>query len=229
MKRPLAGRLALVTMLVAASLVTACTPGGAAPTAGAPSVAGGSIAAPSVAAPSVAAPDPSLTTTPPPPAMSPVASADAGVSSAPAASAGPPSGEGTALLPDPSADHTVGDRIILSDFFDEEQAAFTVLEVIQRPQSDPSGGPEYAFLVEIESLSSSIHYNALQFSVFDDQNFEYPAENGLQQPELAFGDLTKGRKVRGWLTFRGPEASEYLELQWRPITADPAYVRVLVP
>jgi hypothetical protein len=152
---------------------------------------------------------------------------------APGESAGPtqPSepGEGTALLPDPSADHTIGETITLSDFYDEEQAAITVLEAIQRPQSDASRGPEYAFLVEIEGLASSIHYNALQFSMFDDESFEYMALSGRHQPELNFGDLAKGRKVRGWLTFAGPDSSEYLELQWVPITADSTFVRVLGP
>ncbi len=146
----------------------------------------------------------------------------------PVASSGAPFGEGTPLLPDPSAEHTIGDRIILSDFFEEEQAAITVLEAIQRPQSDPGSGPEYAFLVEIEGLTSSIHYNVLQFSMFDDESFEYLAL-GRQQPELNFGDLSKGRKVRGWLTFDGPDSSTSLELQWAPITADPVFVRVLLP
>ena len=77
----------------------------------------------------------------------------------PVASSGPPSGQGTALLPDPAAEHTLGERIVLADFFEEDQAAFTVLEAIQRPQSDPGSGPEYAFLVEIEGLAASIHYN----------------------------------------------------------------------
>jgi hypothetical protein len=148
----------------------------------------------------------------------------------PVASSGPPSGQGTALLPDPAAEHTLGERIVLADFFEEDQAAFTVLEAIQRPQSDPGSGPEYAFLVEIEGLASSIHYNVLQFSIFDDESFEYPAQLGRQQPELNFGDLAKGRKVRGWLTFVGPDSSAYLELQWVPISTDgPVFVRVLLP
>jgi len=115
----------------------------------------------------------------------------------------PVAGEGTPLLPDPSADGTIGDTITLTDFFEEDQANLTVLEAIQRPPSSTSGGPEYAFLVEIEGLTDSIHYNLVQFSMFDDENFEYQAQDGLQQPELAFGDLAKGRKVRGWLTFVG--------------------------
>lgn len=141
----------------------------------------------------------------------------------------PDLGEGRALPPDPSADHTIGDRIVLSDYFEEEQAAITVREAIERPQSDPASGPQYAFLVEIESLTASIHYNVQQFSMFDDESFEYQPEFGVQQPELEFGDLPKGRKVRGWLTFVGPDSSEYLELQWAPITTDPVFVRVLLP
>jgi len=82
--------------------------------------------------------------------------------------------------------------------------------------------------VEIEGLTASIHYN-VQFSMFDDESFEYQPEFGVQQPELEFGDLPKGRKVRGWLTFVGPDSSEYLELQWAPITTDPVFVRVLLP
>jgi len=160
------------------------------------------------------------------PTVSPVPAASA----EPAVSADPPSGEGTALLPDPDAEHTLGERIVLDDFFDEDQAAFTVYEAIQRPQSDPEAGPEYAFLVEIEGLASSIHYKVLQFSMFDDESFECPTELGRQQPELDFGDLSKGRKVRGWLTFMGPDGSEYLELQWVPISTDgPVFVRVLLP
>ncbi len=141
----------------------------------------------------------------------------------------PVAGEGSPLLPDPSADNTIGDTITLTDFFEEDQANLTVLEAIQRPPSSTSGGPEYAFLVEIEGLTDSIHYNSLQFSMFDDENFEYQAQDGLQQPELAFGDLAKGRKVRGWLTFVGPDESEFLELQWAAITSGPAFVRVLLP
>jgi len=181
--------IGLVTLFIA-GVVVACTPGAVAPpSVGPPSVAPASVAPPSVAPPIIA-------TAPAP-----------GASAVPTQPSEP--GEGTALLPDPSADHTIGETITLSDFYDEEQAAITVLEAIQRPQSDASGGPEYAFLVEIEGLASSIHYNVLQFSMFDDESFEYMALSGRHQPELNFGDLANGRKVRGWLTFAGPDSSEY--------------------
>ncbi len=212
--------------LLVTGVVVGCTPGAVALTAGAPESAAPPSLAPSPAAATPSAAPSSVA----PPSVGPSAVA---TSHAPAATTAPTlapePGQGTALLLDPSADHTIGDRIILSDFFEEEQAAITVVEGIQRPQSDPADGPQYAFLVEIEGLTSSIHYNVQQFSMFDDESFEYQPEFGVQQPELEFGDLPKGRKVRGWLTFVGPDSSEYLELQWAPITTDPVFVRVLLP
>ena len=215
-----------VMALLVTGVVVGCTPGAVAPTAGAPPSAAPPSLAPSPAAATPGA-APSIVA---PPSVGPSAVA---TSQAPAATTAPtlapePS-QGTALPPDPSADHTIGDRIILSDFFEEQQAAITVVEAIQLPQSDPASGPQYAFLVEIEGLTASIHYNVQQFSMFDDESFEYQPEFGVQQPELEFGDLPKGRKVRGWLTFVGPDSSEYLELQWAPITTDPVFVLVLLP
>ena len=202
-------------------VVVGCTPGAVAPTAGAPA-----SAAPPSLAPSPAAATPSAA----PSSVRPsavVKSQAPGATTAPTLA--PEPSQGTALLPDPSADHTIGERIVLSDFFEEQQAAITVVEAIRLPQSDPASGLQFAFLVEIEGLTASIHYNVQQFSMFDDESFEYQPEFGVQQPELEFGDLPKGRKVRGWLTFVGPDSSEYLELQWAPITTDPVFVRVLLP
>ena len=139
---------------------------------------------------------------------------------------------GEALLPDATADHTIGDTILLSGGeYAGDQANFTVLEAIRRSERDPSGAPQYAFLVEIEGLDpATLPYNSLNFALFDDQNFEYQALDGWQQPELTYGDLGHGRKVRGWLTFIGPEGSQYLELEYAPITAlEAAYVRVRLP
>lgn len=128
-----------VMALLVTGVVVGCTPGAVAPTAGAPESAAPPSLAPSPAAatPSAA---PSIVA---PPSVGPSAVA---TSQAPAATTAPtlapePS-QGTALLPDPSADHTIGETITLSDFYDEEQAAITVLEAIQRPQSDASGGRE---------------------------------------------------------------------------------------
>ncbi len=135
------------------------------------------------------------------------------------------------LLPDPDADWTLGDTVTVRGGVDD-QANLLVLEAVRLAESDPSGNPQYAFLVEIEGLDdSSLHYNTLHFKLFDDQSFAYDAyPDGGRRPELTYGDLVPGRKVKGWVTFLGPEDSEYLELEYSPITAlEPAYVRVLMP
>ncbi len=112
--------MGLVTLFIA-GVVVACTPGAVAP----PSVGFPSVGSPSVAPPSVA---PTIIATAPAP----------GVSAIPSQPSEP--GEGTALLPDPSADHTIGETITLSDFYDVEQAAITVLEAIQRHSRMPVVG-----------------------------------------------------------------------------------------
>jgi hypothetical protein len=139
---------------------------------------------------------------------------------------------GEALLPDESAEHTIGDTVQLSGGeLMGDQAALTVLEAVRLTERDPTGASLYAFLVEIEGRDAeTLPYNSLHFSLFDDQNFEYQALNGEQQPEITYGDLSLGRKVRGWLTFPGPAESAYLELEYAPILAlEPAHVRVLLP
>ena len=147
----------------------------------------------------------------------------------------PSRGEGdVTLLPDPSAEHTLGDTVTLSGIPDlvGDQANLTVLDAIRRARPDASGAQQYAFLVEIEGLDpDTLPYNLREFALFDDQSFAYqPLHEDQQQPGLEFGDLARGRKVRGWLTFVGPEQSEYLELEYAPTMAlEPAYVRVLLP
>jgi hypothetical protein len=140
--------------------------------------------------------------------------------------------QGQALLPDPSAEHTLGDTVLLSGGeYAGDQANLTVLEAVRLAEADPSGAPRYAFLVEIEGLDpDNLPYNSLHFALFDDQNFEYQPLDGVQQPEIRYGDLGLGRKVRGWLTFLGPADSTYLELEYAPILAlESAHVRVLLP
>lgn len=148
------------------------------------------------------------------------------------AAAASPAPEGLALLPDESAEHTIGDTILLSGGeLMGDQATLTVLEAARLAEPDSSGAPRYAFLVEIEGRDpENLPYNALDFAMFDDQNFEYQTQEGGPQPEITYGDLARGRKVRGWLTFIGPEESGYLELEYAPILAlESAYVRVRLP
>ena len=172
-------------------------------------------AAPPAATPSAEAPD----------APAEEAQTDAAAASSAAA-------EGQPLLPDESAEHTIGDTILLSGGeFVGDQATFTVLEAVRLAEPDSSGAPRYAWLVEIEGRDAeTLPYNALDFAMFDDQNFEYQTQDGGPQPEVTYGDLPYGRKTRGWLTFIGPEESAYLELEYAPILAlEPGYVRVLLP
>jgi uncharacterized protein DUF4352 len=158
----------------------------------------------------------------------------ASVLSTPSASVTPDAGSapGDALLPDASADHTIADTILLSGGeLMGDQANLTVLEAVRLAEPDPNGAPQYAFLVEIEGLDAeTLPYNLRDFALFDDQGFEYQALNGAQQPEITYGDLAPGRKVKGWLTFPGPSESAYLELEYAPAMAlEPAYVRVRLP
>lgn len=137
------------------------------------------------------------------------------------------------LLPDASAEHTVGDTTRLSGGeFVGDQADLWVIEAVMLAPAAGRSAPMYAFLVEITGLDADVFpYNLRNFSLFDDQNFEYqPLFEGGQQPRLEFGDLAFERKVRGWLTFEGPADSDYVELQYFPALAlEPALVRVLVP
>jgi len=100
-----------------AVLVAACTPGAAAPGSGAPSPVVPTPVSPVAGAPGSAAPA-SVAPASLAPASDPVAT------QAPEGS--PVAGEGTPLLPDPSADSTIGDTITLTDFFEEDQANLTV-------------------------------------------------------------------------------------------------------
>lgn len=137
------------------------------------------------------------------------------------------------LLPDPAADHTVGDTIRLSGGeFVGDQADLTVVDAVMLPAGTTGSARRYAFLVEVTGLDPEVFpYNLRDFSLLDDQGFEYqPLPSGGQEPRLEFGDLTPGRKVRGWLTFEGPATSSYLELQYAPALAlEPALVRVILP
>jgi hypothetical protein len=137
------------------------------------------------------------------------------------------------LLPDPSAEHTVGDFVRLSggDFVGD-QAELLVEEAILLGPSAGASGPRYAFLVEITGLDTeTFPYNLRDFSLFDDEAFEYqPLFDGGEEPRLEFGDLSPHQRVRGWLTFDGPTDPGYVELVYAPALAlEPAHVRVLVP
>lgn len=147
-----------------------------------------------------------------------------------AAGGGAPADGEVALLPDESGEHTLGDVITLSGGeFVGDQARLTVIEAVRLEATSET--PEYAFLVEIEGLDAeTTPYNALDFSMFDDESFEYQPESGGRQPELTFGNLAPGERVKGWLTFDGPAEATYLELEYEPVMAlEAAHVRVRLP
>ena len=153
--------------------------------------------------------------------------------STPAAiAASEPAGTEVALLADGSAEHTLGETILLSGGeFAGDQANLTVEQALRLGRNDATGRPLYAFLVEIEGRDpENLPYNMLDFSLFDDEGFEYQAESGERQPELTYGDLATGRRVKGWLTFAGPDDAQWLELEYAPVLAlEAARVRALLP
>ena len=137
------------------------------------------------------------------------------------------------LLPDPSAEHTVGDTIRLSGGeFVGDQADLVVEEAVLLDPVAGGSGPGYAFLVEITGLDAeTFPYNLRDFSMFDDEAFEYqPLFDGGEAPRLEFGNLGPHERVRGWLTFEGPTDPAYVELVYAPALAlEAAHVRALVP
>ena len=143
-----------------------------------------------------------------------------------ASSAGDPSAGREPLLPDPSAEHTLGDMIRLSGGeLAGEQADLVVEEAIQV-------GTQFAFLVEITGLDPEVFpYNLRDFSLVDDEAFAYqPLFDGGEGPRLEFGNLGPHERVRGWLTFEGPTDPAYVELVYAPTLAlEAAHVRVLLP
>jgi hypothetical protein len=200
--------LALIALvaLVALLVVGGCGAAGG-PTASAPP---GSQTTPTSAVP------PTLAS----PAVTPAASSPAGATDA------------TPLLPDAAADHTLGDTVRLSGGeFVGDQADLTVLEGYVSPPPAGTTAPLYSFLVDITGLDAeTFPYNLRDFSLFDDQRFEYqPLFSGGQEPRLEFGDLSPGAKVRGWLTFEGPAQSSYVDLEYAPALALEAAVVRAIP
>jgi hypothetical protein len=123
----------------------------------------------------------------------------------------------------------------------EEVVALEVLEA-SRSRADamsPADGAQavYSFLVRFswdgtqpEFLSmSGGYYNAIDFSLRDDQAFEYPQRNGssmARQPELLFGEVAAGQQVNGWVTFQAPADAAWVELVYSPIADERVFFRV---
>ena len=147
--------------------------------------------------------------------------------------ADPSAADGQPMLPDASAEHTVGDMVRLSGGeFAGEQADLVVEDAVVLAPGPGSSDPRYAFLVEVTELDPDVFpYNLRDFSLVDDEAFAYqPLFDGGEEPRLEFGNLGPHERVRGWLTFEGSTDPAYVELVYAPALAlEAAHVRVLAP
>ncbi len=102
----------------------------------------------------------------------------------------------------------------------EEAGVALTVEEVERTKANDIWEPDpgYIFLnisVLIENIErDELHYNPLQFSLKDGDGFEYSASLFSKQPSLKDGDLAKGEKVRGYITFEIPETSSGLVLRF---------------
>jgi hypothetical protein len=108
------------------------------------------------------------------------------------------------------------------------------------PLPPPDGQASYTFLVRFtwdgtqpQFLDiSGGYYNAIAFSLRDDESFEYPVLQGdsiARQPQLLFGEVAEGQSVQGWLTFHAPADAEWVELTYAPIADEQVFFRVAAP
>lgn len=178
-------------------------------------------------------PAPGAPTQPAPPGSTPAAATPPSATAQPA---------GDVEVLGPSADlsgtgmHTLGQTAVVENI--------STLTLLQAERGDalsslppPEGQTAYSFLVEFHWDGAtpgpieigSGYYNAINFSLRDDEEFEHPVMQSVtiaSRPELLFGDLAAGQRVRGWVTLFGPEDSEYVELVYRPVASDPVFFRV---
>ena len=89
---------------------------------------------------------------------------------------------------------------------------FTVNRVLDPASGSPTAGMRLvSFDLTQEALLDDEPYNHWDFSVQDADSFMYGRSNrGDAQPSFSIGTLSKGQKVRGWITFEVP-ASAMLE------------------
>ncbi len=83
-----------------------------------------------------------------------------------------------------------------------------------------------------EFATGQPYYNAIGFTMRDDEGFEYPnLQSDLigRQPALLFGYLAADQSVQGWVTFQAPADAAFVELTYSPISDDRVFFRVLAP
>ncbi len=120
------------------------------------------------------------------------------------------------------------------------------LEVLQATRGwaasvpPPDGQAAWTFLVRFtwdgrepgEFSTGAPYYNAIGFTMRDDEGFEYPnLQSDLmgRQPALLYGHLAADQSVQGWVTFQAPADAAFVELTYSPISDDRVFFRVLAP
>jgi hypothetical protein len=104
----------------------------------------------------------------------------------------------------------------------------------------PEGMAAWTFLVRFHwdgreptgFSTGTPYYNAIGFSMRDDQGFEYPnlqSELIGRQPALLFGTLAKDQSVQGWVTFQAPSDASFVELTYTPVSDDRVFFKALAP
>ena len=76
------------------------------------------------------------------------------------------------------------------------------------------------------------YYNAIGFTMRDDQGFEYPnLQSDLigRQPALLSGTLAEGQSVQGWVTFHAAADAPYVELTYDPISDERVFFKAMAP
>jgi hypothetical protein len=173
--------------------------------------------------------------TSPGPCASPTVAA--GASFAPSTSAGE-----VALLPatDMTAErmYTLGDVAIVEGIVELD-----VLEATRGWSASvppPDGMAAWTFLVRFHwdgreptgFGTGTPYYNAIGFTMRDDQGFEYPnlqSELIGRQPALLFGTLAEDQSVQGWVTFHAPADASFVELTYTPVSDDRVFFKALAP
>jgi len=112
----------------------------------------------------------------------------------------------------------IGQTVQLGDYY------LTITKFDSEPKyDDPLDRLEKGYqVISVEVLienkgQESKHYNGLDFIIQDQDGYTYePSWSFIIEPDLGYGDLQPGRKVRGWNTFEVPENSSGLELIYQP-------------
>lgn len=113
----------------------------------------------------------------------------------------------------PAAEGGVGDTLARDD------VQITLLKADWKPDiSDsfyqPGKGQKYvSFLVRYEALEDGARYNIINWDALDKAGTRFEAEVlGQITPDLKVGELARGKKVQGWVTYEVPQDVNQLQI-----------------